>query len=653
MAEAATNACILIVEDDGIIAARLRSILTGLGYAVPAVVASGEEAIERAAETRPGLVLMDVRLAGAMDGIEAGGLIRERWNIPVVYMTAHMDDNLLQRAKLTEPYGYLVKPVQNRELRATIEMALYKHRMEQHLRESEERLRTIADFTYDWEYWVGVDGRYLFVSPSCERITGYRADAFTQNPGLLETIVHPDGRAIVGRHLDERFESDEATTLDFRILTRAGEERWISHVCTPVYGADGRPLGRRASNRDITGRKRAESQREAALEALRRRERDFSTLVENAADMIVRFDADLHHMYCNPAVERQLGIPVQTFLGKTPLEVGGLREQAQFIDRSLRQVLASRQELQVEQSYPTPSGVKHFQTRIVPEFDPDGHIESLLAITRDITGRVQAESQREAALSQREAALEALRRSMEQLKATQAQLIQAAKLAAVGELAAGVAHELNNPLTGILGFAELLLNTVPPDTPFRRDLETIARQARRARDIVRNLLDFARQTRPQRLPADVNSLLCQTLDLVRQHLENNGVVIEEDYAPDLGLLTLDAGQMKQVFLNLITNAAHAMPEGGKLRVRTARLGDEVAVAVSDTGEGMPPEIRERIFEPFFTTKRVGEGTGLGLSISLGIVREYGGRIAVESLPGQGSTFTVWLPARCVDTDHCR
>jgi PAS domain S-box-containing protein len=660
MAEAATNGRILIVEDDGIIAARLQSILTGLGYTVAAVVASGEEAIERAAETRPGLVLMDVRLAGAMDGIEAGGQIRARWNIPVVYLTAHMDDNLLQRAMLTEPYGYLVKPVQDRELRATIEMALYKHRMEWQLRESEVRLQTIADFTYDWEYWVGVDGRYLFVSPSCERITGYRADEFTQNPGLLETIVHPDDRPIVGRHLDERFESDEATTLDFRILTRAGEERWISHVCTPVYAADGRPLGRRASNRDITGRKRAESQREAALsqreaalEALRRRERDFSTLVENAADMIVRFDANLRHVYCNPAVERQLGIPVQTFLGKTSLEVSGQREQAQFIDRSLRKALETGQELQVEQSYPTPSGVKHFQTRIVPEFDPDGHIESLLAITRDITGRVQAESQREAALSQREAALEALRRSMEQLTATQAQLIQAAKLAAVGELAAGVAHELNNPLTSILGFAELLLNSLLPDGSFRHDLEIIAKQARRARDIVRNLLDFARQTRPQRLPADVNSLLCQTLDLVRQHLENNGVVIEEDYAPDLGLLTLDAGQMKQVFLNLITNASHAMPEGGKLTLRTNRLGDEVVIAISDTGEGMPLEVREHIFEPFFTTKPTGEGTGLGLSISLGIVQEHGGRIAVESQVGQGSTFTVWLPIGCVGTDHSR
>jgi PAS domain S-box-containing protein len=233
---------------------------------------------------------------------------------------------------------------------------------------------------------------------------------------------------------------------------------------------------------------------------------------------------------------------------------------------------------------------------------------------------------------------------MDKLKRTQMQLIQAAKLAAVGELAAGVAHELNNPLTSVLGFTELLLRTPTVDARTRADLETVASQARRARDIVRNLLDFARQTKPQRLPADVADLLHQTLELIRRHLEGSGVVIEEEYAPDIGPLDLDGGQMRQVFLNLISNAAHAMPRGGKLKLRIARQGDEVAISVSDTGHGIPPEVRDRIFEPFFTTKSAGQGTGLGLPISLGIVQEHGGRIGVESQVGQGSTFTIWLPA---------
>ena len=236
-----------------------------------------------------------------------------------------------------------------------------------------------------------------------------------------------------------------------------------------------------------------------------------------------------------------------------------------------------------------------------------------------------------------------LQQQMEQIKATEARLIQAAKLAAVGELAAGVAHELNNPLTSVLGYTELLLHTMPPGDPSRADLETIAKQARRARDIVRNLLDFARQSKSQRQPTDVNQIVQETLGLIRQHLEKGGLVIEEQYAPHLTPLTLNSGQMKQVFLNLINNAAQAMPHGGKLHVSTARAGDEVVVTVTDTGTGIPPEIRDRIFDPFFTTKPTGQGTGLGLSVSLGIVQEHGGRIVVESQVGRGSTFSVWLP----------
>jgi PAS domain S-box-containing protein len=236
---------------------------------------------------------------------------------------------------------------------------------------------------------------------------------------------------------------------------------------------------------------------------------------------------------------------------------------------------------------------------------------------------------------------------IDKLKQAQIQLVQAAKLAAVGELAAGVAHELNNPLTSVLGFAELLLHSPATDAATRHDLDIIAREAVRARDIVRNLLSFARQAKPQRLPTDISGVLRQTLGIVRQHMEHSGVVIEEDYAADVGLVTLDSGQMKQVFLNLITNAAHAMPRGGKLKLRIARLGHEVAISVSDTGEGIPPEALEHIFEPFFTTRPVGQGAGLGLPVSLGIVQEHGGRISVESHVGQGSTFTVWLPAQTV------
>jgi PAS domain S-box-containing protein len=144
-----------------------------------------------------------------------------------------------------------------------------RKQMEEALQKSEERFRTVADFAYDWEYWIGPEGESVYVSPSCERITGYHQDQFQENPRLIEDISHPDDRELIADHLELEMESKEALSLDFRIITRSGEERWLAHVCQPVYNADGSLLGRRATNRDITKRKHAEEEREKLVQELK------------------------------------------------------------------------------------------------------------------------------------------------------------------------------------------------------------------------------------------------------------------------------------------------------------------------------------------------------------------------------------------------
>jgi signal transduction histidine kinase len=238
---------------------------------------------------------------------------------------------------------------------------------------------------------------------------------------------------------------------------------------------------------------------------------------------------------------------------------------------------------------------------------------------------------------------EDLQAHLHELSQAQGQLVQAAKMAAFGELAAGVAHELNTPLTSILGYTEMLLERAAPDGRARPRLEAIGRQATKARDIVRSLLDFARQQDYIADSADLNDLLRQSLLLVRQRLANNGIRVNEEYEPGLPRPAADVSRLKQVFLNLCINALQAMPRGGTLTVRTQRSGNGVTASFIDTGEGIPPENLSRIFEPFFTTRPVDEGTGLGLSVSLGIVQAHGGRIEVQSQVGRGSTFVVWLP----------
>jgi signal transduction histidine kinase len=226
-------------------------------------------------------------------------------------------------------------------------------------------------------------------------------------------------------------------------------------------------------------------------------------------------------------------------------------------------------------------------------------------------------------------------------------LVQSARLAAVGEMAAGVAHELNNPLTTVTGFAELILEELPEIFPQRPDVELILKESKRARGVVRRLLDFSRQSESVRERADLNEVVVDVMALVRHLARTGGVETQLELAEELPLVYIDRNHMKQVLLNLVHNALQAMPTGGDLRVVTAsqeKAGEPwVTMAVHDTGEGIPPENLGKIFEPFFTTKPTGSGTGLGLSISYGIVSDHGGYIEVESEPGAGSWFRIWLP----------
>lgn len=239
-------------------------------------------------------------------------------------------------------------------------------------------------------------------------------------------------------------------------------------------------------------------------------------------------------------------------------------------------------------------------------------------------------------------------RDVTQARALQLQLAQAEKLAAIGELLSGVAHELNNPLTTIIGFSELLLEEPDVPEPVRVDLQRISRQAKRSSRIVQSLLTFARQSRIQLAEVDVNALLAQTLELVQGKLEGSGLRVTLDLDPHLPHTLADAGQLQQVFLNLFTNAQQAMAGSQgphDLCIQTQATLTDLRIRISDRGPGIPQELLQRVFDPFFTTKRVGEGTGLGLSICYGIVREHGGRIWAESEPHHGATFYIELPVR--------
>jgi two-component system NtrC family sensor kinase len=232
-----------------------------------------------------------------------------------------------------------------------------------------------------------------------------------------------------------------------------------------------------------------------------------------------------------------------------------------------------------------------------------------------------------------------------ELREIQDYLIQSEKLASIGKLAAGIAHEINNPLGGILIYSHLILEDTPPGRPHHENLKKIVKETTRCRDIVKGLLDFARPKEPEMAPVDILEVLEQCLALTERQALFQNIRVEKFYAPDLPRLVADGSQLQQVFMNIILNAAEAMNGQGTLTLRVSIDPDrgEIAVEISDTGHGIRDEDKARLFEPFFTTKEVGKGTGLGLATSYGIVQRHKGSIEVQGEVGRGASFTVRLP----------
>ena len=244
---------------------------------------------------------------------------------------------------------------------------------------------------------------------------------------------------------------------------------------------------------------------------------------------------------------------------------------------------------------------------------------------------------------------ESLKARDEKLKeTTNEQLMKSEKLASIGRLAAGVAHEINNPLTGVLTFSNLLLKKKSPDDPEREKLETIVQETIRCRTIVKGLLDFARQTKPEKKFADLNEIIKYSLSLIERHASFQNIKIIREFAPSLPKMKVDTNQIQQVFMNIIINAQEAMPEGGTLTIKSSVENRFIEIKFMDTGSGIPEENINKIFDPFFTTKK-DKGTGLGLAVSYGIIERHQGNIEIQSKLGKGTTVIIRLPLEKEET----
>ncbi|MBC7222834.1 MAG: GAF domain-containing protein [Anaerolineae bacterium] len=349
-----------------------------------------------------------------------------------------------------------------------------------------------------------------------------------------------------------------------------------------------------------------------------RAKQEWEQTFDAMADAVLLVSPAHRVLRCNRAAARLVGLEPCNLVGQHYYQALWGREEP-LPQCPLEEALRTGEPVAREMEFSRLPG-RVFHVSAVPRWDPEGAgtLLHVILVLREVTREHH------------------LRR----------QLAQAEKLSAVGQLVSGVAHELNNPLTSVLGYAQLLQMRDDLPSDVQEDLGRIAAEARRASHIVRSLLTFAQEQKTTRQRVQVNDLVQQVLELQASNLRADGIAVVTDLAPDLPEISADPYRLQQVLLNLVSNAQQAMAEAhgrGTLTVQTSLREGWLRIAVADDGPGIPPEHLGRVFDPFFTTKEVGQGTGLGLSICYGIVTEHGGHIWAESQPGQGATFYVELP----------
>ncbi|MBN1384343.1 MAG: PAS domain S-box protein [Elusimicrobia bacterium] len=510
-----------------------------------------------------------------------------------------------------------------------------REKVKEELQSSEKRFKDFIFSVADWVWEVDRNGVYKYCSEQVKNILGYEVNEILGKTPF--DFMLPEEAERIGKIFSEIVKKKlSVKDLENWNLNKEGKRICLLTNGVPVLDEKGNIIGYRGVDKDITERKNAE-------ESLKESEERFRSIFDNVTDGILLADLKSKKFYTgNNMICRMLGYNLE--------EIKELGVNDIHPEKDLPYV--------VEQFQKQARG-KIVLAKDIPVKRKDGSVfyadvnsspvvlkgeQYLLGIFRDITERKKAEDEKEK---------------------FQAQIMQSGKLAAVGQLAGGVAHEINNPMGVILGFSQSVVRMVKEDNPLYMPLKSIEREAIRCKKLIVDLLTFSRTAKTEAEVIDINAAIDGTLSLIEAQAKVKNVEITREYGKDIPQIKANKNQIQQVIMNLCSNAIDAMPGGGKLAVITRIVKgpksgvqnskskdqrdltlDYIEISVSDTGEGIPKENQEKIFDAFFTTKEVGKGTGLGLSLCYEIIQKHNGTIKIESpvtRDGKGTTFTIKLP----------
>jgi PAS domain S-box-containing protein len=620
---------ILIVEDEAIVALDLEMQLRELGYAVTGIADSGDKALALARGRHPDLILMDVRLKGAMDGVQVAQVVRRELDVPVIFVTSYSDSSTVRRAAEAGPYGYLTKPFEVKELHAGIEVALYKARMERRLRESERWFTSTLRCVQDGVLIAEADGRVRFLNLAAEALTGWP---------MMEAVGHPIAELLRFGGPPEA-QTSAALALEQgrvvgvkharRLLARDGHEVPVDESAAPIDDELGRRLGAVVVLRDVTERLQHE-------ERLRASEQRFRSAFDHAPLGMALVSLDGHFLQVNEALCRLLNVDAASCRDRAVAEAAWPEDLAREQACLHELVCGDAAVVQFEQRYRRRGSEQPLHTLVsVSLLREAGQAVCTLYQVHDLT-------------AQRKAAEQLAEIAAERMKSEAAEMASRA----TNEFLARMSHELRTPLNAVLGFAQLMkLNVVADDARVAAYTEHILQAGRHLLALIDDVLDLQRVTsghlnlhlQPLSLQASVAVTQQFLSPLAAQHQ----VRFEDAVAPDL-LIRADEMRLRQVLLNVGSNAVKYNRPGGSVSWRTESAPPgRVRLVVQDTGGGIAPEALAHMFQPF---DRLGKersgipGTGLGLLIARSMMEAMGGTLSLSSELGVGTTVCLEFAA---------
>jgi PAS domain S-box-containing protein len=475
-------------------------------------------------------------------------------------------------------------------------------------KQMEEQFRLVVESSPNGMLMVDKSGTILLVNRQIEQLFGYeRAELIGQS---VEMLVPQHMRS---RHAGDRaefFAHSESRAMgkgrDLHGVRKDGQEFPLEIGLNPIRTPD--EMRVLASVVDITERKRAEQTLQ--------KERDFiDAVLETAGALVVVLDRDGRIQRFNRACEQTTGCSSEEVMGRYVWDLFVIPDEVDRVKEVFERLRGGEPRNDYENYWKGKDGfLRRISWSNTVLTDSSGMVEYVVAAGIDITD----------------------------LKQVQEQLRKTERIAELGTLASGMAHEIGTPMNVILGRAEYLLQRTA-DEGMKKGLATIVTQIERITKVMNQLLVFARRKQPDRQVVDLGEIVEDSLEMFQERMTHNRITVEKAIEENVPSIHADRDQLVQVLINLVTNSLHAMPEGGRLRLSLARESSHVRLGLSDTGHGMPEEVRSKIFEPFFTTKDFGKGTGLGLTVVKGIIEEHGGTIVVESVVDKGTTFWIRLP----------